>query len=77
MKCDHCPARSKDGNWTGCLALKHSIQDYDGCNRSEEKIRKELAEWLKSTSESEIARFSFWKNDGLNSCWVPAAEMKG
>ena len=76
MKCDRCPARSKNSNWTGCLTLKHSIQDYDGCNRTEEKIRAELTEWFNATTESELRNFKFWKSDELNSCWISAEELK-
>lgn len=76
MKCDNCPARSKDSQFTGCLVLRHSIHSYDGCNRTEEKIRSELDNWLKNASESEIERFSFWKSCGIDSHWVPAIELK-
>ena len=76
MKCDKCPARSKDGQFIGCLALKHRIHSYDGCNRTEEKIRAELFRWLQNASKSEIERFSFWNNCGVDSHWVAASKLK-
>ena len=76
MKCANCPAYSKDFISTGCVVLKHSIRDYNGCNRSEEKIRSELVNWFKKTTKSEIERFEFWKTCGLDSHWQSASELK-
>lgn len=70
------PCEKQRWSVTGCLALKHSIQSYDGCNRTAEKIRAELFRWLKNASKAEIERFSFWKSCGINSHWVDASKLK-
>lgn len=59
MKCSVCPAYCSDSENSGCLVLKRRIQNYKGCNFTEEQVLKGLDSWKKQTSEEEIKKYSF------------------
>lgn len=60
MKCKVCPAYCTDSVEVGCLVLNHSgDQPYKGCTYRDERIRRELKEWLNTTPKEVVSKYRF------------------